>query len=79
MNNPYDFSNFRFDRLRIPISVLFVLGVLIILILAWLLLNPNQYFFFSLVIAVILVWIASFGWRLALVRLINYLQRINRS
>lgn len=76
MNNPNIFSDFRFDRLRLPLKVLTILGVVVILILAWLLLNPDIYFIFSLVVTAILVWVASYGWRSALISLIYFIERI---
>ena len=76
MSTQNNLSDFRFQRLRLPMKIIAVLPVVIFMALLWWLLNPITYFWFSLAIAAILAWIASFGWRQALINVIYFLNRL---
>ena len=69
-------SDFRFERFRLPMKFIAVLANVIIMVILWWLLNPNIYFWLSLIIVGILVWTSSYGWRQALITLINFLNRL---
>lgn len=73
MNQADRFSNINFNRPRVPSRFIpvFIAGVIFILI--WRLVNPNTVFWIGLMMTIILVWIASYGWRTALMALIDFL------
>jgi hypothetical protein len=73
MNNSNDFSKIRFDRPRIPRRLLPVIIAAILFILIWRLASPGAVFWLGLIMTAILVWVASYGWRTALMALIDFL------
>ena len=74
MNQTDRFSNIRFNRPRIPRRLIPVIIAAVLFILIWWLCNPSTVFWIGLVMTSTLVWVASYGWRTALMVLINFLQ-----
>jgi len=77
-NSPNNFSKLRFDRIRLPNKSFAVLGAGAIFVALWRLTNPNTFFWVSLVLFVLLAWVATYGWRQALFNIIHFLQRLER-
>ena len=69
-------TNLKFDRKHVPWKPVSVLIAIVIMSIAQWLLNPNTFFWFSLVVVGILVWVANYGWRQALITLIYFLNRL---
>ena len=75
MNKDSQFQSISFDRTlqRVPRRAPIVMIPIILIILAWRFFPVNAFFWLSLMGVAILAWVASFGWRLALSNLINFL------
>ena len=76
MNHSDRFSNIRFNRPRIPRKLIPVIIAAILFILIWRLINPSTVFWIGLIMTSILVWVASFGWRKALMVFTDFLHYI---
>ena len=76
MNDPNSYAELRFQRLRIPRKVMVVVITVVLYYAAWRFINPNTFFWLGLIVSVLLAWIASYGWRQALVVLVHFLQRL---
>lgn len=73
MNQTSPFSNIRFNPPRIPRRLIPVIIAAVLFILIWRIANPGTVFWIGLLMTSILVWVASFGWRQALMVLIQFL------
>ena len=80
MNWTDRFSDLSFDQQPRRFSPRMVLmgGSALLYILGWRLITPQVLFWLGLLAALTLAWMASFGWREAVNRLIAWLERLER-
>lgn len=77
--NPYKNLNFSFPIRRVSPLILVLAAAFIVFSLMWWVLPPGALYWLLLPIFLILVWMASYGWRQALTSLVKLLQFILRS
>ena len=80
MNNSNSYQGLNFDKgfRDFPKRILVQIGIPIVLIIAWLTLPVEAFFWLALLLVSVLTWISSYGWPKALSELINFLQRQQR-
>ncbi len=73
-------TNLNFERRRwiIPPRLIPVLLAVVIFITLWNLISASAFFWLTMPLTAILTWIASYGWRQALSRLIGFLHSLER-
>jgi hypothetical protein len=78
MNNSNPFSNLNFDlrSRRIPARLLVIGAAFIIYTAIWLIVPQNGLYWLLLPVVLCLTWAASFGWRPAVVGLIEFLHSL---
>jgi hypothetical protein len=72
------FSNLNFDlrRRRLPVRLLVIGATFIIYTVIWLIVPQTGLYWLLLLVVLCLTWAASFGWRSAIVGLIEFLQSL---
>lgn len=73
MNQTDRFSNINFNRPRVPRRLIPVIIAAVVFIIFWRFANANTVLWIGLMMTSILVWVASYGWRTALMALIDFL------
>ncbi len=78
MNNTNPFSNLNFDLhpRKVPIRLMAIGAAFVIFTLLWLIVPQNGLYWLLLLIILCLTWAASFGWRPAVVVLIELLRSL---
>jgi len=76
-NNGYEMFTFKRPP-RIPRRVLWQAGLMIAVRLLWGMVQPRNYFWMVLIIVNILGWMASYGWRMAILDLRNWIDRVTQ-
>ncbi len=81
MNQNKTFHGLRFERPSRPIPrrLVAIAGTTMLFALLWWLLPPSVVFWFVLLAIAVLTWMASYGWREAVVALIALLHRLEES
>jgi len=77
MNQTSPFSNIHFNRPQLPRRWIPVIIAAVLFIFIWRFANPGTVFWIGLLMTSILVWVASFGWRQALMVLIEFLHYLS--
>ena len=73
----YGYENMEFKRLpKIPQHVIWQAVLMIAVRLLWVIIEPENYFWLVLIIVNILGWMASYGWRMALLDLRTWVDRL---
>lgn len=73
------YETLEFKRLpRIPHRVLWQVGLMITVRLLWGIIQPRNYFWMVLIIVNILGWMASYGWRMAVLDLRTWIDRMTQ-
>ena len=71
-----EYSNLNFERFALPGRLILVVISAIVFMIAWRVINHNLLFCLGLPTLVALVWFASYGWRPALLTIINFLGQL---
>jgi uncharacterized protein (DUF983 family) len=81
MNHSQTFHGLRFERPNrtVPRRLVVIVGSVVLFALLWWLLPPSLMFWFVLLIVAVLTWMASYGWREAVVVLIALLHRLEEA
>lgn len=73
------YETFEFKRpARIPRRVLWQVGLMIAVRLLWGMVAPQNYFWMVLIIVNNLGWMASYGWRMAILDLRTWIDRMTQ-
>jgi len=72
--NAFRGLNFRVRPRRIPARVLIVGAAFLVFTLTWWVVPNGAFYWLFSPILLMLVWVASYGWRPAVARLIEFLQ-----
>lgn len=75
----YNYEKLDFNRLpRVPRRVIWQAGLMIGLRLLWGIIPPNNHFWMVLIIVNLLGWMASYGWRMALLDFRTWLDHMTK-
>lgn len=73
------YENFEFKRLpKIPKHIIWQAVLMIAVRVLWGIIQPQNYFWMVLIIVNILGWMASYGWRMAVLDLRTQIDRITQ-
>ena len=73
------YETFEFKRLpRIPNRVFWQVGLMIGVRLLWGMIAPQNHFWMVMIIVNILGWMASYGWRMAILDLRTWIDRMTQ-
>ena len=80
MNRTKDYQNIHFERFigKIPRRVLSLIGVPVGFTILWIALPAAAVYWLTLLLIVVLTYVAGFGWEQALAHLIHFLQANQR-
>jgi len=80
MNRQEPYQNLNFDRQprTFPRRAIPVIITLIVFNLMWFFIPPNGLYWLLLISTTVLVWMASYGWRMGLAALIGFLNRLEQ-
>jgi hypothetical protein len=76
MQIPNQYSHLNFERFALPGRLILVVISAIAFMIVWRVINHSLLFCLGLPTFAILVWFASYGWRPALLTIINFLGRL---
>jgi len=76
MKIPNKYSGLKFESFTLPSRPIIVIISAIVFTVAWRTMSHSTLFWLGLPAFVILVWLASYGWRPALFRIINFLDQL---
>jgi len=73
----FNYEKMDFKRLpKIPTHVIWQVALMIAVRVLWGIIQPRNYFWMVLIIVNILGWMASYGWRMALLDLRTWVDRL---
>ena len=79
MNDHRNFQGLRFERpRRVPHKLIALVVTLLVVFALWSWLSHQALIWVLLPLGLMLVWVASYGWRMALAELIRWLRRLER-